>query len=297
MKITTISFFILSFLFAGCFQQIAVKSLGGIMDSGFEVLNEEADLGIAEVSIGSNLKLLETILKSDPENEHYIFLATVGYASYALGFVEDNSQERARFFYLRSRDYGMKILNRNSKFADTQNASDEEFYSALESFSKDDIPAIFWTAAAWGSYISLNLTDPDAIADLQKVELMMKYVSEKEPNYFYGGAHFFLGTLAGSRPKMLGGDPEKSKQHFEECLKINGGKFLMTYVYYARSYAVQTQNKELFEQCLTAVDTTSLDVLSQARLSNAVAKKKAVLLREKIDELFETQAGEPIENQ
>lgn len=267
------------------------------MDSGFEVLNEEADLGIAEVSIGSNLKLLETILKSDPENEHYLFLATVGYASYALGFVEDNSQERARLFYLRSRDYGMKILNRNIKFANAQNVSIEEFQSALESFSKDEIPTIFWTAAAWGSYISLNLTDPDAIADLQKVESMMKYVSEKEPNYFYGGAHFFLGTLAGSRPQMLGGNPEISKQHFEECLKINSGKFLMTYVYYARSYAVQTQNKELFEQCLTAVDTTSLDVLPQARLSNAVAKKKAVLLREKIDELFETQTGEPIENQ
>lgn len=296
MKKIAITFVSFSFIFTGCFQQIAVKSLGGIMDNGFEVLNEEQDLGIAEVSIGSNLKLLETILKNDPENDHYLLLASMGYASYTLGFVEDKSPERARFFYARSKDYGMKILNRNPKFSAAQDSGDELFNSALESFSDEELPAIFWTAAAWGSYISLNLTDPDAVADLSKVESMMEFVSRKNPRYFYGGAHFFLGTLYGSRAKMLGGDPDRSKDHFENCLRINDGKFLMTYVYYARSYAVQTQNRELFEMCLTKVDTTSIEVLPEARLSNAVAKKKAGLLREKIDELFESETGEQIEN-
>lgn len=265
------------------------------MDNGFEVLNEEQDLGIAGISIASNLKLLETIIKNDPENEHYLLLASIGYASYALGFVEDDSPDRARFFYLRGKDYGIKILNQNSKFLRAKDKSIDEFQSALQSFGKQDIPAIFWTAVGWGSYISLNLTDPSAIADLQKVEAMMKFVVEKDSAYFYGGAHFFLGTLAGSRARMLGGNPDLSKQHFEECLRINKGYFLMTYVYYARSYAVQTQNKELFEQCLTIVDTTSVDILPQARLSNAVAKKKSKLLREKIDDLFDTQTGETIE--
>ena len=60
----------------------------------------------------------------------------------------------------------------------------------------------------------------------------------------------------------------------------------MTHVYYARSYAVQTQNQKLFEDCLTTVDTTSLEVLPKARLSNAIAKKKAKLLRAKFDQLF-----------
>jgi hypothetical protein len=276
----------LLFLLSGCFQQIAVKSLGSIMDNGFEVLNEEQDLGIAEVSIASNLKLLETILKSDPENQHYLFLACVGYASYSLGFVEDDSTERARFFYLRSKEYGMKILNNNSKFSAAQDKSIEEFQNALSSFSTDDVPAIFWTAISWGSYISLNLTDPSAIAELPKVEAMMKFVAEKDSSYFFGGAHFFLGTLYGSRPKILGGDPELSKRYFETCLKINERKFLLTYVYYARSYAVQTQNRELFEDCLNKVDSTSIDILPTARLSNAIAKKKAKLLRQKIDELF-----------
>ena len=277
---------IFSFLSSGCFQQIAINSLGTIMDNGFTVLNEEQDLDIAEKSIASNLKLLETIIKSDPGNTHYLLLATQGYASYALGFVEDENVERAKLFYLRTKEYGMQILDRNRKFPEARESGVEEFRSALKTFSKNDAPAIFWTAIGWGSYISLNLNDPSSLADLPKVEAMMQLVVEQDPSYFYGGAHFFLGTLYGSRPEILGGDSEKSQYHFEQCLKINKGKFLMTYVYYARSYAVQTQNKEFFERCLTTVDSASINILPEARLSNAIAKKKAKLLRGKIDDLF-----------
>ncbi len=272
---------------SGCFHQIALNSLGGIMDTGFEVINEEEDLGIADRSIASDLKLLETIIREDPDNTHYLLLAAEGYASYTLGFVEDGGDlERSRLLYARARDYGLKILDRNRLFSAARTQRIEEFRKALESFSKDDVPAVFWTAIPWGSMISLSLTDPNALADLPKVEAMMKFVLAKDSTYFYGGAHFFLGTLAGSRAKMLGGDPDASREHFEACLRINGGKFLMTYVYYARSYAVQMQDRDLFERCLTTVDTTSLNVLPEARLSNAIAKKKAKLLREKIDQLF-----------
>lgn len=276
----------LSLLFSGCLQQIAMNSLGGIMDLGFEVINEEQDLDIAEKSIASNLKLLETILRSDQDNQHYLQLACQGYASYALGFAEDDSADRAKFLYLRARDFGMRSLNRNSRFATAVTQGGDELRVALNTFSRNDLPIIFWTATAWGSYASLSLTDPAALADLPKVEIMMRYVVEKDPAYFYGGAHFFLGTLYGSRPTLLGGNPDSSRAHFDACLKIGQRQFLMPFVYYARSYAVQTQNQELFDQYLTFVDTTSIDVLPSARLSNAIAKRKAKLLRERTSELF-----------
>ena len=285
MKIASYAI-IAGFLFAGCFQQIAVNSLGTIMNTGFEVLNEEQDLGVAAATIPSNLKLLETIIRIDPGNDPYLLLASQGYSSYALGFVEDDSVERAKDFYLRGRDYGLKILSRRRGLDDIHRKSPEELRTALSGLSKEDVPAVFWAAIGWGSYISWSLTDPSALADLPKVEQMMLFVLEKDSTYYYGGAHFFLGTLYGSRSKILGGDPEASRRHFEQCLKISDGKFLMTYVYYARSYAVQTQNRELFDQCLSSVDSASIDAFPQARLSNAIAKKKAQLLRAKADELF-----------
>ena len=85
---------------------------------------------------------------------------------------------------------------------------------------------------------------------------------------------------------MLGGNPDISRAHFEKALRITHGKFLMVYVYYARSYAVQTQNQALFEELLNTVMTTPIDVLPEFRLGNAIAKEKAKLLLAKKDDLF-----------
>jgi hypothetical protein len=155
--------------FSGCFQRIAINSLGGIMDNGFEVLNEEGDLDLAGISIASDLELLKSILKSDPDNTHYLQLASMGYSSYSLGFVEDDSIERARMLYLQGRDYGLHILDEKRQFRSAQNGTADEFRRSLSSFSKDDVPAVFWTAIGWGSYIGLSIADPAALADLPKV--------------------------------------------------------------------------------------------------------------------------------
>jgi len=284
MRILTI--LLAATLLSGCIQKIAIGSMGTIMDNGFEVLNEEQDLALAESAIASDLKLLESVLRSDPENDRFLLLASMGYSSYSLGFVEDDSLKRAAALYLRAKEFGMRILRKHASLRDALSRGPDDLRSALATLSKDDVPAVFWTATGWGSYIAASLTDPEALADLPKVEIMMRFVLEKDPGYFYSGANFFLGTLYGSRPKILGGDPDASRKYFDECLRRTGGKFLMAYVYMARSNAVQTQDRELFDRCLTAVDTTSLDVLPEARLSNAVAKRKAALLRARADELF-----------
>jgi hypothetical protein len=277
---------LIALMCSGCIQQIALNSISTILDNGFAVLNEEQDLDIAEKSIASNLKLLESVIRSDPENAKLLIMASQGYASYALAFVEDDSVERARIFYLRGRDFGLSALASNKQFTAAIKGSPDDLREALSTMGNEDVPAVFWTAIGWGSYISWSLDNLEALADLPKVEEMMKFVREKDSTYYYGGATFFLATLYGSRPKMLGGDPALSQKLFEQCLKISDGKFLMVYVYYARSCAVQLQDVELFRRCLDAVESASLDVLPEARLSNAVAKRKAADLRAREEELF-----------
>jgi hypothetical protein len=286
MRALTILSLFCILIFQGCFQQIAVGSLTGIMEDGFIVLNEEPDLQLAEASISSDLKLLESVLRGDPDNPKLLLMTCRGYASYAMAFAEDTDPARARGFYLRARDFGLRLFPQGSALGSALRSDPSSLPEALRHASMSDVPAIFWTAVAWGGYISLDLTDPDALAGLPRVQALMEWVREKDPGYFYGGADFFLGTIKGSRPPILGGDPAASREHFERALALNGGKFLLTYVYYARSYAVQTQDSTLFKQLLTAVDTASVDILPEARLSNAVARKKAVLLRERFNELF-----------
>jgi tetratricopeptide (TPR) repeat protein len=273
-------------LVQGCATTLAIRTMGGIMNYGLEAFNEEGDLQLAGEALGSNLKLLDALIKGDPQNRNILLIASEGYCAYALSFAEDDSVERARIFYLRGRDYGMKILDQNAKFREAMGRDLNSFRTALRALSDDDVPAVFWTAFGWGGYINITRTDVGAVADLPKVTAMMEFVRQRDSTYYFGGPYLFLGSIEGSLSKALGGRPEKSKEYFERALGINGGKFLMTYVYYAKTYAVQRQDQELFETLLKKVDEASLDVLPAARLANAVAKKKARLLLSRVNELF-----------
>lgn len=277
---------LLSFLLAGCVQTFAIRTMGGIMDYGLDAFNEEGDLDLAREALGSNLKLVEALIKGDPENEKLLLMAAQGYCAYALAFAEDDSVERARVFYQRGRDYAMRVLKHNERLNDALERDVSTLQTALNSLSRDDVPAVFWTAFGWAGYINITRSDIGAMADLPKVLAMMEFVRGKDPGYYYGGSYLILGSIEGTIPRALGGKPERAKEYFERALTLNGGKFLLTYVYYARTYAVQEQDQELFESLLKKVDDASPDILPAARLPNAIAKKKAQLLRGRINDLF-----------
>lgn len=274
------------FAFSGCIQGIAVSTVGGIVDDGFSAITGESDLDFAEKALPGNIKLLEVMLKSDPENVRMLVLTSQGYSSYALAYLEDSLQDRARDFYARGRDYGLRILRQDDDVAKALDGTVDDLKAVLERKGKDLVPGAFWAAFGWGSFIQLSLDSPDAIGDLPRAEALMEFVTRHDSAYYYGGAHVFLGTLYGSRPKMLGGNIDLARRHFESALRINGGKFLMTYVYQAKSVAVQTLDEELFDSCLRKVQETSLDVLPEFRLANAIAKRKAQLLLSRRADLF-----------
>jgi hypothetical protein len=278
--------FVTVFLFEGCIQTIALRSMGGILDNGLAAFNEESDLQLAHEALASNLKLIEAMIKSDPENEQFLLFATQGYNSYALAFCEDDSIERARVFYARAKDYGMRVLMKNKKFKAAMNGDIGAFREAVKTFTKDDVPAIFWTSFSWGSYVNITRTDVAGLADLSKVQALIEFVAEKDPSFYHGGAYLFLGVIEGSTPRSLGGNPDKAKEYFEKCLAANGGKFLMTQLYYARTYAVATQDQPLFESLIKQIEDASIDDAPEIRLANVIAKQKARKLLAQESELF-----------
>jgi tetratricopeptide (TPR) repeat protein len=275
-----------AFMFEGCIQTIALYSMGGILDNGFASFNEECDLQIAHEALGSNLKLIEAMIKSDPENERFLLFAAQGYNSYALAFCEGDSVERARVFYLRAKEYGMRVLMKNKKFKEALDGDITSFREAVKTFGKDDAPAIFWTAFSWGSYVNITRTDVAGLADLSKVQALIEFVADKDPSFYHGGAYLFLGVIEGTTPRSLGGNPDKAKEYFEKCLQVNRGKFLMTQLYYARTYAVATQDQPLFESLLKQVEDASIDDVPEIRLANVIAKQKARKLLAQESELF-----------
>ncbi|MHB8834127.1 MAG: TRAP transporter TatT component family protein [Candidatus Methylomirabilia bacterium] len=271
---------------AGCVRQVTVSTMGGIFQDGMSAVEEEQDPEFAAQSLPSSLKLMEVLLKSDPENRKLLLLLAEGYSSYALGFVEDTDPERAKIFYQRATGYALRLVRQDRTLGKALDGPLDGFLAELALRGKPDVPGIFWAAFGMGGYLNLAFDKPDALALLPRVEAMMQFVAAADPAFFHGGADTFLGTLYGGRARMLGGNPERSRKHFENALRINGGAFLMTKVFFARTYAVQTQNEALFSQLLAEIEGVPLDKAPQLRLVNAVAKRKALLLRSRKDDLF-----------
>jgi hypothetical protein len=272
---------------SGCsLQKFALKTTTGLFKYGIEALYEEPDLIIAEQAIASNLKLLDGFYIAEPRNKELLLMLTQGYASYSLGFVEDRSVERAQLFYLRARDYGLDLLRLTSAFKDSIPVKEADFLNRIARLKKEDVPALFWTAFAWAGWINLSKDNAQAIFDLGKVKGMMKRVQELDESFFFGAVHLFFGSIYGSLPKILGGDPDKAKAEFDRCLEINQGKFLLTYVYLARYYAQPTLDEALFDKYLKIVLQAPEDVLPGYELITSIAKKKAQDLIIKKEDLF-----------
>lgn len=272
----------------GVINTVAVNATTDIVNYGLESVFEESDLDLAEKAIPGNLVLLEALYRAkEKDDEHLALLLTEGYTGYTLGFVEDVDAGRAKVLYARARDYGLTALrNKNSSFAKAFGEDPATFKKSLEQFGADDVPLIFWTANAWGNLVNVSIADPAVLIDLPKVNAMMEFVLRHSEGYFYGGAHLYFATILATIPKNLGGRPDSARYHFERCFSFSNNRLLLAHVYMAKSYCVQMQDRELFNQLLSTVEETSLDVLPEQKLVNAIAKRKAKKLAERADDLF-----------
>jgi tetratricopeptide (TPR) repeat protein len=284
---TILFFCFLLIMLSGCsLQKIALRSTTGLLYYGVEAIYQETDLQIAEQAIASDLKLLEGLLQADPGSKDLLILLTQGYASYSLGFVEDEDTERSKLFYLRARDYGLKLLQKTPPFKNGIPETEAEFNQKILLLRNKDLPALFWTAFSWGGWINLSKDNPEAVFDLGKVKVMMKQVLELDEGYFFGAAHLFFGSVAGALPRMLGGNPEEAKEHFQRAIKLTEQKFLLAYVYAARFYAQPVLDDVLFDEYITKVLEAPADILPGFELITSIAKKKARILQTQKEDLF-----------
>lgn len=288
---------------AGCgalLKRTTVASATEIFRDGMEAFYREGDLLLAEQALASNLKLLEVFLQASPDNEDLLLQTSQGFGAYAFAFVEDKiarhhsdsnlhrlHRERARRLYLRGRDYGLRVLVlRHAAFANALTADLTTFQATLQHLQKKDVPALFWTAYGWAGAINWSRDRPGMLADIERVVAMMQRVLELDEGYFFAGPHLFFGVFHASRSQALGGDPARAKSHLDRARELTGGKLLLVPLMVADPYAVQIQDRDLFEFQLRSILDAPDDLAPDQRLLNEIAKSRAQLLQERIDELF-----------
>ena len=279
--------FLLIALLTGCAtsKTMTVAATASLLEDVAKASSKQSDLTLIRRGMPSYLMLIDGMVEALPDNKRLLISAAQLYASYASAFIQDEDKVYATALYARARDYALSALDQNG-FKNPASRPFDDFEIGLHDLAKEDVPFIFWAASCWGSWISLNQGSMEAMAELPRVELLMKTVLKLDEAFYYGGAHIFMGVLDASKPRVAGGDLERARDHFLKAIELGDGRFLMARIYYADYYAKKAFDRELFISILEKVLELPADIPPELTLLNTVAHAKAKEMLSQVDEYF-----------
>jgi hypothetical protein len=256
-------------------RQAAMERVADAVAGGGSTYAADDDPELVRAAAPFSLKLTESLLAETPKHKALLAAATRGFTQYAYAFVQQDAdeleerdvaaatalQERARRLYRRARDYGMRGL----------------------AVAPDDVELLYWTAAAWASFIALSKNDPEALADLPTVERMIDRALALDEGYERGAIHTFLISYEMVRQGAKGDPAERARRHFERAVELSAGADAAPYVALAEAVSVPAQRRGEFDALL---DRALRVEASDNRLATLVMQRRARWLRSCADRLF-----------
>ena len=274
-------------LLSGCsIARLSVRASLPLMQGSLIAMNQETDLGLAKAAIPANLKMVEGLIETDPDDMLLRIYAAQGFYSYAYGFIEDDDPKRASALYQRGLRHAQRALQLLGLNTDILRARRDDLEHAVAGLDKDAVPALFWGASCLAKWMYMNRDDPEIIALLGQAGVLMNRVLQLDENYYFGGAYMYFGVYYGSLAPMFGGDYARSRQHFDAARRVTSGKLLIVDVLHAEYLARQTLDQRLFHDKLSAVINAPPDLYPEMALANRIAQQKAKRLLDKEREWF-----------
>jgi predicted anti-sigma-YlaC factor YlaD len=282
---------------SGCsVRKFALNQVGSAMASGGSTFTSDDDIELVQQALPFALKLTEGALAEVPRNRDWLYLAAMGFTSYAyigpqqqLDRVKDSDLEeasryraRVRRLYLRAHEYGLRGLEASHKGFSANLASTPR--SAVTILNKKDVPLIYWTAASLGLAISSSRDDVSLIARIPEVDAMVDRALDLDETWQDGAFHTFAIVLAAAKPGSV--DYQKVSQHYQRALELSRGKDAGLHLTYAESVSVPNQRRDEFEDLLTRALAVDPNEAQDTRLLNVLAQERARWLLERIDDLI-----------
>ncbi len=283
---------------SGCsLKRLAVNSVANSLASGGDVFARDDDPELVRDALPFGLKTMESLLETVPKHRGLLLTACEGYTQYAYGFIQleaerieptnyDEAQRlegRALRLFLRARDFGVRGLE--VKHAGLSRGLPVRPDSAVRTLRKEDVPLIYWTAAAWGSAINLGKDRADLTADIEVVRALIQRGLELDESYDQGALHEAM-ILMESLPPAMGGSPQRAHEHLRRALELSHGERSSPYVTFAQSVSVSTQNRREFRDLLDQALAVDADKYPHRRLENLLIQRKARALLARQDDLF-----------
>lgn len=286
-------------LTTGCASTIAKMSVDGmkpILVDMRTATNRNPDVALVRDAMPAMLVQMDGFIRVSPENRYLLVSAAEANMGYAFLFVEDKDRRRARELYAKAREYALRNLETNKTFRQALEQDDLQAYTeALRTIHKRDIAALYMATNSWLQWINLSRAEnSDVLRDLPRVEAMIDRLLELDDTFYYGGVHALMGVYAISRPEMFGGRPDEAQAQFQAAFEISESKFLLWHFLYAKYYAVQTRDRDLFVTTLNRIIAAPDGILPDQAFANAAVKMKARDLLQSTDEYF--REGPPRRN-
>jgi hypothetical protein len=274
-------------LSAGCgaHKKMTVVSAAALVEDVAKASYRQSDLRLVREGMPAYLMLMDGMLEGWPDNERLLLAAARAYASYASAFIGADDPVFRDTLLTRAKTYALRALEQRGIIAPLT-CSFDDFERQVGHLTGTDLPYVFWAGSCWASWIGIHQNSIEALAELPRIEALMRRALALDEAYYYGGPHSFMGIWYASRPAVAGGSLERARQHFHQAIEIGQGKFLMTYVYYADYYARKTLDRELFTATLQKVIATPADTVPELTLLNTVAHQKARQLLGQVEDFF-----------
>jgi len=258
------------FLLFSCTGTLTKTFITPALDS----MQEQSDLELVCEGTPSYLLMIDSLIAGHPHDPEMLTIGAQAYSGYIGAMIEcDKSAARVQAMADKAHRYGTSLLA--ELLAIDANDDFQSFGDKLQRADEDDAGELFWAAFALVVWVQQQEGAPAAMAWLGKIELLLLKIIELDEEVEMGGAHFLLGGYYGSRPVMFGGDPRRSRHHFQRALEISSRRMLIYQTIYAETYGRLTMNRQLHNALLKEVLDFPLSSYPPNMLANQIAKRKA----------------------
>jgi len=285
------------FLLACSPRSYVVSRMADAASTGGDVFARDDDPELVRDAVPFALKAMESLLESRPDHKGLLTALCKGFTQYAVAFVREDAEEaedpaarlagieRARRLFLRAKEYGVRGLSVGREGFSSRLSADPS--AAAARIGAEDVPLLYWTGAAWSLAVSTSADDPSLLADLPRIEALMRRALALDERYDAGAIHEYFVAFEGGRPEAMGGSVERARHHMERAMALSAGKRIAPLVTFAGAVSVRTQDRKEFLDLLDralAFDARAL--APEHRLSNLVSQRRARWLKGRVDELF-----------
>jgi len=275
----------------------AIKMVADTLSEGTSSFATDDDPELIKEALPFGLKTLEGLAVQLPTHRPLLGSLAVGFTSYSAGFIQPEirglesvdldlaraKKVRARRMFIRARDYGLRALETN--YPNLRQRLLQDPKAALAKTVKKDVPDLYWTAAAWGSAISLGKDQMDLVADVPIVDALIHRAIELDEAWDGGSLTEFMIAFE-SRGDAQGGSLDRARTYYNRTLELAKGKRISPHVSLAENVSITTQNRTEFETLLDEALAFDCDKYPETRLVNMLAQKRARQLKDLTGSLF-----------